>query len=485
MNTERHGMPAFAGATMLALSACAVGPDYVKPETRTTEAFGQLQADAHTAEAPVAEFWGSFEDPVLKRLVEGALTANTDLRAGLARLDTARALAGLSKFDYAPTVTAGGGYTEGRASADQAPGVPREQRDTQLYRGGFDAFWELDLFGRVRRNVEATRADAQAAEADLRALQVAIAAEVARTYFGLRGQQEQLRIARKNADNQKQTLALTDTRLEAGRGTQLDSDRARAQLAFTLSRIPALEAAVAASAHRLAVLNGKEPSALRAELEPGAPLPALPATVAVGTPADLLRRRPDVQAAERALAAATARIGVATADLFPRFTFNGTLGTAAADLGDLFTRDAETYAFGPAVSWAFLDLGRVRTRISATDAGAEARLALYEGAVLRALEEAETTLIGFARARTERDHLVESAQASASAARLARLRFEAGASDFLQVLDAERTQLEAEDRLAQSNTRAATSLIAVYKAVAGGWPTRLPVRATEVATTSP
>lgn len=463
-------------ATALLLSACTVGPDYVRPATTTGEAFGQLQAGAHTADAPVADFWASFDDPVLTRLVEGALTANTDLRAGLARLDAARALAGLAKFDYAPTVTAGGGYAESRASAGQAPGLPREQRDARLYQGGFDAFWELDLFGRVRRNAEATRADAQAAESDLHSLQVAIAAEVARTYFELRGAQEQLRIARRNADNQKQTLDLTDTRLRVGRGTQLDSDRARALLAFTQSRVPALEAAVAAAAHRLAVLNGKEPNALRAELEPGAVLPALPATVAVGTPADLLRRRPDVRAAERELAAATARIGVATADLFPRFTFNGTIGTAAADLGDLFTRDAETYAFGPAVSWAFLDLGRVRSRITATDAGAEARLALYEGTVLRALEEAETTLIGFARARSEREHLAESAQASGSAARLARLRFEAGASDFLQVLDAERTQLEAEDRLAQSNTRAATSLIAVYKAVAGGWPARLPER---------
>ncbi len=225
------------------------------------------------------------------------------------------------------------------------------------------------------------------------------------------------------------------------------------------------------------MLNGLQPGALRAELNEAATLPALPETVAVGTPADLLRRRPDVKTAERQLAAATARIGVATADLFPRFTFNGTFGTAATDLGDLFTRNSESYGFGPGVSWAFLDLGRVRQQIKATDSSAEGRLALYEGTVLRALEEAETTLIGFARARTEREYLTQSAEASSNAARLARLRFEAGAADFLQVLDAERTQLEAEDRLAQSNTRTATSLIAVYKAVAGGWDNRLPNRA--------
>jgi multidrug efflux system outer membrane protein len=461
---------------VLALSACAVGPDYVRPETKTAPEFGQLDSAAHQGEQPVAEFWSTFDDPVLTRLVEGALTANTDLRAGLARLNAARALAGLSRFDYFPTVRAGADYTKSRASADQAPGIPREQRDTELYSGGFDAFWELDLFGRVRRSAQASRAEADAAAADLRALQVSVAAETARTYFELRGLQEQLRVATRNAENQQESLKLTEARLNAGRGTRLDTDRAKAQLTFTQSRVPALEAAVAAAAHRLAVLNGLQPGALRAELEQVTALPALPETVAVGTPADLLRRRPDVQTAERQLAAATARIGVATADLFPRFTFNGTFGTAATDLGDLFTRNSESYGFGPRVSWAFLDLGRVRQQIKATDSSAEARLALYEGTVLRALEEAETTLIGFARARTERERLAESAAASSNAARLARLRFEAGASDFLQVLDAERSQLEAEDRLAQSNTRTATSLIAVYKAVAGGWDNRLPNR---------
>jgi multidrug efflux system outer membrane protein len=465
------------GMTLL-LTACAVGPDYVRPETKTGDAFGQADAAVHGADAPVAEFWSTFEDPLLTRLVEGALTANTDLRAGLARLDAARALAGLSRFDYFPTVTASGERIKSRASADQAPGVPRDQRDAELYRGSFNAFWELDLFGRVRRGAQASRAEADAAAADLRALQVSVAAETARTYFELRGLQEQLRVARRNAENQQQSLDLTQTRLNAGRGTRLDTDRARAQLTFTQSRVPALEAAVAAAAHRLAVLNGLQPGALRAELNEAATLPVLPETVAVGTPADLLRRRPDVKTAERQLAAATARIGVATADLFPRFTFNGTFGTAATDLGDLFTRDSESYGFGPGVSWAFLDLGRVRQQIKATDSSAEARLALYEGTVLRALEEAETTLIGFARARTEREYLTESAAASSNAARLARLRFEAGAADFLQVLDAERTQLEAEDRLAQSNTRTATSLIAVYKAVAGGWDNRLPERVT-------
>lgn len=456
------------------LSACAVGPEYAPPKLPQPAQFQQRDASIYGAGAPVAEFWKGFDDPLLTKLVEGALATNHDLRAALGRLDQARALARLSRKDLFPTVTAGAGYTEARASSDQLPGVPRGQRDSGLYDAGFDAFWELDLFGRVRRSVQASRAEAQATADELRALQVSVAAEVARTYFELRGLQEQLRVARGNADNQAATLKLTQARLDAGRGTDFDVARARGQLEFTQSRIPALEAAVLAAEHRLAVLNGREPSALRLELDGPAPLPALPQHVAVGAPADLLRRRPDVQAAERRLASATARIGVATADLFPRVTFNGTFGAAASDLGDLFTRDGQSYAFGPAIRWAFLDLGRVRDRIAASEAGAASNLALYEGAVLRALEEAENSLVSYARAQREGRHLADSAAASTRAAQLARLRFEGGASDFLQVLDAERSQLEAEDRLAQNQTRTATALVAVYKSVAGGWPERVP-----------
>jgi len=457
----------------LAATACAVGPNYQRPQAEVAGVFQQLDA-GYAVEAPVAEFWRGFEDPLLTQLVEAALAGNHDLRAALGRVEQARAIARLSRKDLLPTVTAGAGYTETRLSEVEAPGVPRAQRDGEFYDAGFDAFWELDLFGRVRRGAQASRADAQAAAADLRALQVTVAAEVARAYFELRGLQEQLRVARGNAENQATTLTLTQARLDAGRGTEFDVARARGQLEFTRSRIPALEAAWLAAAHRLAVLNGREPSSLLAELEPINPLPALPQSVAVGSPAELLRRRPDILGAERRLAAATARIGVATADLFPRVTFNGSIGSAAADLGDLFTRDSEAYGFGPRISWAFLDVGRVRDRINASDAGAAAQLALYEGTVLRALEEAENALTGYARARQEGEHLAQSAAASTRAAELAQLRFEGGAADFLHVLDAQRSQLEAEDRLALSQARTATALIAVYKSVSGGWPERAP-----------
>lgn len=461
-----------AGMTLV-LAACAVGPDYQRPDTPVAPAFNAQDA-AYAATEPTAEFWRGFDDPLLAQLVEGAIAHNHDLRVAVGRLEQARAIARLSRKDLFPTITAGAGYTETRASESQAPGLSREQRDGEFYDAGFDAFWELDLFGRARRGAQASRAEAQAIAADLTALQVTVAAEVARAYFELRGLQEQVRVARGNAANQAETLRLTQARLDAGRGTEFDTARARGQLEFTRSRVPALEAAVLATAHRLAVLNGREPTALLADLDAARPLPPLPQAVAVGTPAELLRRRPDVLGAERRLAAATARIGVATADLFPRVTLNGSLGVAATDLGDLFTRDSETYAFGPAIGWAFLDLGRVRDRIAATDAGADAQLAAYEGTVLRALEEAENALVGYGRAQLEAGHLAESAAASARAAALARLRFEGGAADFLHVLDAERSQLEAEDRLAQSQARTSTALVAVYKAVAGGWPERAP-----------
>lgn len=463
----------FSAATIL-LAGCAVGPDYVRPEAPVSADFGRRDATVYGNGEPVAEFWRGFNDPLLTRLVEQALSANTDLRVAMARLDRARAITRQSRLDLFPTVTTEAGYSTTRSSADQAPGVPRAQRDQDLGRIGVDAFWELDLFGRVRRSVESQHAETAAVAADLQALQVSIAAEVARTYFELRGQQAQLRIAQRNAENQRDTVKLTHARLDAGRGTEFDTSRAQAQLEFTLSRIPALEAAVAVSAARLAVLNGLEPAALKDELEKIAAMPALPQTVAVGTPAQLLRRRPDLQAAERRLAAATARIGIATADLFPRVTFNGAIGASASNLGDLFTRDGSTHAFGPSISWAFLDLGRVRARIDASDADTQGALATYQGAVLRALEESENALISYSHAQREGSHLGESAIASGRAAQLARLRFDGGAADFLQVLDAERTQLDAQDRLAQNHIRTATTLVAVYKAVAGGWANHLP-----------
>jgi multidrug efflux system outer membrane protein len=460
----------FAAFVASVLSACAVGPDYERPDTDVPTEFVRADSAMYTDAEMEADFWRRLDDPVLTRLVDDALAANHDLRIALARYDRARALLRESGLDRFPTVTASGAAADQRASADQFAGATRLQRDSESYDAAISAAWELDFFGRVRRNVEAQRADAEASAADLGVVQVSVVAELAQTYFQLRGLQQQFDVARSNADNQRGSLELVQARLDAGSGTQLDVEQARSQLESTLALMPALESEIAVAAHRIAVLTGRQPDALVAELEVPVPLPTLPAHIPAGAPGELLRRRPDVFAAERRLAAATARIGVATADLFPSFTLGGLIGTQAIDSGALFERDSETRSVALGIDWSFLDIGRVRARIAAADADAARNLASYEQTVLRALEETENALVRYARLQREREHLQAAAAAGGEAARLARLRFDGGIADFLQVLDAERSQLETEDRLVQSETRSAVALVALYRALAGSWP---------------
>jgi multidrug efflux system outer membrane protein len=372
-------------------------------------------------------------------------------------------------FDQFPTVTFSGGYSRNLDAAEQLPGVDMRDREFDASQAGFDGLWELDLFGRVRRNVEAARADVGVSAATVRDARVSVIAEVARDYFILRGLQDQLALTQRNAENQFNTLKLTRNRLEAGRGNQLDTARAEAQWQTTLASIPSLEAAIATTMYRLSVLTGRQPTALNATLAPPAPPPALPLINAIGTPEQLLRRRPDVRVAERRLAGATARIGVATADLFPKVTLTGEVGYLAPTFSELGASDSRFFSLGPSISWAAFDLGRVRARIGSARALTDAALAAYESAVLGALEDTEGALINYGRSQTRRDALRVAAAASDKAADLAQKRFEGGLIDFLEVLDAERTALSAELLLSQSRTDAATSLVAVYKALGAGW----------------
>jgi multidrug efflux system outer membrane protein len=385
----------------------------------------------------------------------------------MTRLREARAIRGEARLDFAPTVTAGADHVEARASERQT--FAGADRDQDYYQASFDAFWELDFFGRVRRNYEAQSALVQAAEAGFYSTQVSVTAEVARSYFDLRGSQQRLEVARRNSTNQEESLRITQARLDAGRGTQLDVSRAQAQLSATLATIPDLEAGVTRSILRLGVLTGKSPDSLLGSLSTTVPLPALPQTYSIGTPEALLRRRPDIRLAERELASATAQIGVAVGDLFPRISFVGRWGFDAISSGDLGNAASESFAFGPSIQWAAFDLGRVHQRIKQKEAAADGALARYEQTVLRALEETDASLTDYAKARVKQQHLESSATASADAARLARARFDSGVADFLTVLDAERTMLEAEDRLAQSETQTATALLAMYKALGGGF----------------
>jgi len=464
------------------LAACTVGPDHVRPHMAVPERFdagGPVQGGADGA-ASAAVFDDAFlqglGDPQLAQLVDEALHANHDLRIALSRVDRANALLRGARLDALPAATAQGEVADVRSSAAQAPGLDRDARDGEQWSAGISAAWELDLFGRVRRAIEAGRAGAGASAADLRAVQVAVAGEVATTYVELRGLQERLRVARANRDNQARTVELVQARLDAGAGTEFDSARARAQLEGTAARIPALEARLQVAMHRLAVLTGRDPGALVASLAPPRSLPALPPRIDPGAPGELLRARPDVAAAEARLHAATAGIGVATADLFPRFTLGGLIGSQAADVDALFERDSQTRFVALGIDWSFLDVGRVRARIAAATAEAEGELARYQQSVLLALEDTENALVRHARARTEDAHLERAAIDAAQAAQLARARFEAGASGLLDVLDAERVQLQAQDAFADGRSRSVASAVALYRALAGGWPQRLPER---------
>jgi outer membrane protein, multidrug efflux system len=315
--------------------------------------------------------------------------------------------------------------------------------------------------------VQARGALVGAAEEDLRNIRVSLAAELARFYFELRGAQDQLAVAQRNGENQRRTLELTRQRLDAGRGTAFDTERAQAQLSTTLATIPGLESQVAAAQYRLGVLVGRPPAEVARELEQAAPLPTLPVTVAVASPDSLIRRRPDVSSAERRVAAEHSFVGAARAEYFPRLDLGGTAGFTSADFGDLGGDGTFRYTVGPVITWPLLNLGRVKARVDQASAlEAEAR-AQYNQTVLLALEEVEATLVSYRTSLSRVERLGEAAQASARASELARLRFTGGVADFLQVLDAERTQLEAEDQLARSRTEASTAYAALYKALGG------------------
>jgi multidrug efflux system outer membrane protein len=451
------------------MAGCAVGPNYHRPDTPVDERFANAGEQGLAQGDAVQQYWTGFADPMLNDLVQDALLHNQDLAAAAANLRAARAARRLAGFDQYPTVTFDGGYSKNLLSAQQAFGAPFQEREFDTAQAGFDGLWELDLFGRVRRNVEAARGDLGASAATLQDARVSVIAEVTRDYFVLRGLQDQLALTKRNAENQQSTLTLTRNRLEAGRGNELDTSRAEAQWQTTLASIPSLEATIATTIYRLSVLTGRQPAALSGPLSPIAATPPLPALNAIGTPEQLLRRRPDVRVAERQLAAATARVGVAMGDLFPKVTLTGDIGYSAPSFGGFGSNEARFFSFGPSITWAAFDLGRVQARIGESKALTDAALATYQGAVLNALEDTEGALITYGRAQTRRQSLQVAAAASDKAADLARKRFEGGLIDFLEVLDAERTALSAELLLSQGRTDVATSLVAVYKALGAGW----------------
>jgi multidrug efflux system outer membrane protein len=464
-------MKAALAATLL-LEACAMGPDYERADLSalTPAAFD----DAGAVVAP-DDWWRTLNDPVLDGLVADALTNNRDLAAAEANLRAARAELGGSRYDLAPAVRTEAQYRRGRTSADglgaTIPGLPAGEPfpDTDLFDAGFTASWELDFWGRVRRSVEAAQASYEGAEADRRSAAVSVTADVAASYAALRGAERQRDVAAKNAEKQRETRALTESLEKAGRASSLDAARARAQHEATLATIPPIDAAIAAAKRRLAVLTGQAPGSLDAALESAGPFPRIPEAAPAGDPAVILRQRPDIRRAERDLATATARIGVATADLFPRVRFTGAFGASSSSLASYGTAPSVDYGFGPTIEWAAFDLGRVRARIRQSKALADAAVARYEQTALNALEETANAFTGLARERERNARLVSAVAESADAAALADARYRAGLDGFIAVLDAERRLLEGESALAESDTRVLQGYVAVYRALGGGW----------------
>jgi multidrug efflux system outer membrane protein len=448
------------------LASCAVGPDYRAPQVAPA-VVQNAQSSAFVTQSPEALWWQEFGDTELDNLVQRALGGNLDLRSAYDRVRAARAVFVERKLDYAPHVPLQGTYSH---FDEQQPGFGPTRINAQSDSLGFDAAWEIDLFGHVRRSVEATRADLGAERANYQDTQVTVAAEVARNYFELRGTQKRLAVARENLDTEFKTLELTQLLDEAGRGSELDVQRSRARLKATEAIIPPLEAAEKQSGYRLAVLVGERPGALDQELKPAA-VATYAKALPIGDPAELLRRRPDVRAAERQLAAATARVGVATADLFPRVNITGFVGFLSGDVGRLFGtgsgNDARAWSITPTVSWAAFDIGSVRARLRASEAQSDAAAANYEKVVLTALEDTENSFVAYSAQQAQLKSLNEQAQASRRAADLADAQYREGIADFLVLLDAQRTQLDAEDSVAQAQTAVNVSVVAIYKALGG------------------
>ena len=444
------------------LSACAVGPDYRPPETAVS-AFVRAEAADLVAEPFEAAWWEQFGDPVLSSLVDRALANDLDLQVAASRVNEARALSRATHRVRWPGTTVEVARDERRG---QQPGFTSERVEAESYETGISTFWEIDLFGRVRRSAEAAAADTEAAEADLQAAQVLVAAEVAATYLELRGEQKRLEVARANRDSQRDTLELTQIRLDLGRGTELDVASASARLAATDTSIPPLVAAEAAATHRLAVLAGERPGALDSELMAREISPRL-TTLEVGSPGSLLRRRPDIRAAERELAAAVARVGVAHADMFPRLTLSGFIGFIAGDADELGESMSRAWSITPVLAWA--GFTGERALLAAAEARADGALAAYQRTILRALEETENAFVSYGQNRRRLVAAIAQVDASRRAAELARVQYREGALDFLRLLDAERTVLQAEDAVAVAETDLNTSVVLIYKALGGGW----------------
>ncbi len=465
-----------AAAAGSGLSGCKVGPDYVAPEVAASPAWSEPEGAGGAAGStgdvhPETDWWSNFGDPTLTALVNRAIASNHDLRIAAERIVEARALRGIAASAGLPSVNTGADYTRSRQSENTKNGnfVREDGSGSDRYSVGLDASWEIDVFGGIARSVEAAEAEIAAAEESRRDVMVMLAAEVARNYVDVRGFQKRIEVTQRNIEIQTDTLALSTSRYEAGLTSELDVLQARAQLESTRSVLPTLEQNVRAGIHRLGVLVGKEPGSLLTELMSAAPIPTPPESIAAGLPSELVARRPDIRRAERELAAQTARVGVATSDLFPRFTLTGSFGLASSQFGTLADGDSRLWAVGPAVRWPIFQGGRIRSNIEAQESRERQLLLAYEQSVLVAFEDVENALVGVAREQRRRRSLSEAVTASQGAVELSTQLYRAGLADFQRVLDSQSALVLTEEGLAASEQAVAQAVVRLYKALGGGW----------------
>lgn len=460
MNRVGFCLSPIAAAALLA--GCAVGPDYAPPSAAALSVPDQYhytdKNGAPQSPAQLATWWQVFNDPILSELVNQAITQNLDIAVAVSRLRQARESVIQARSDRLPTIT---------GSADAGRNFTSPGQDRNSFSLGGNAAWEADLFGGISRNIEAARADAQGASYDLASVRISIIAEVATNYIQARLAQQRLANARENLRYADENLEIARWRVQAGLASSLDSEQARTQRAQVAATIPTLETNFAAASNRLAVLTGQAPGALAATLDPDKPIPTPPQAVAVGIPADTLRQRPDIRGAERSLAAATARIGVAEAQLYPGLRLTGNIGTSALTAGGLF--DVVTAGLFSSLTQTIFDGGRLRSQVRSQRAVTEGALSTYRQTVLTALEDVENGLVSLQSSQARHTQFLEAFDAANNTAILARSQYRAGLTDFQTLLTSEQALINARDGLATSLGDEALSVVQLYRALGGGW----------------
>lgn len=454
-------------AAALVLSGCAARTTARIPQLSPPAAYSAAGQDPSikSQTADLKQWWTSFNDSKLDSLVERAIDGNLDLRIAQERVREARATRGYTAATRRlPNTGIDGGYSDRNSS-----GQNFASGGNGLFQTGFDAGYELDFFGGARASVSAAGADALAAEEGARASQVSVVAEVARTYLELRQLQERLDLARKSLGSQREILRLTELRRKAGLTTELDVARAKAQVETTTAAIPSLEAQVSRAMTAIAVLLGEQPGALQAELSQPGEVPGSPPEVPAGLPSDLLRRRTDIRQAERQIEGAAARVGVAVSNFYPKFSLTSGTGTQSNSLLSLLSGAARLWSFGSSFQWGLLNYSATKANLSAAESRERQQMTTYEKTVLTALKDVEDALTNYTNDKQRLSSLREAAAQNRKALELATQRYTSGLTSFLDVLDAQRSLYSSEDALTQSRGAIATDLIAIYKALGGGW----------------